>query len=178
MTTPILQSSKTKPSFADRVSATMQTLHHSPVNASLSDARPVGSTFSVSGVSVALKCPTTSRMNVCVELLHSTLDGTWLPSWGLTNRSDCYLWMLPEGEHLWVTRASLRAYLLHEWELLPLTNHSPATRQRLWQQGKPADVVTTWVPISTLVDECDTLCYSVDCYNPQELHAWLRIHFL
>lgn len=161
--------------FASNLSATRFILEHDPITTDLPViSSPRGTSFTVNGViAVAMKCPVATRDNICLELLHETTDGNWSQSWFATCEADAYLWVLPEGRHLWVNRLHLLQYERHETKGMPLTNHSASTQLVLAAQGVPANVVTRWVPIADVIDKTSALCYDVEKYNPATLKEWL-----
>ena len=129
----------------------------------------------VNGYTVLVKTPTTERSNICVELLRETANGNWEMSWALTNKCLFFLWLLPEGKHLWVERESLIKYLEHERNLLVLTNHNTSTRNRLREANLPSNVITTWLSIENVIDNCTALRYDVGNYNSEALSEWLTL---
>lgn len=175
ITQPILSQNLT--SRLDNLSNTLNLLSSPDTEVTTLNDRLTGKTFSINGVTVALKCPTIERANICLELLHDDADGQWQDSWFFTCKADAFLWVLPEGKHLWVKRKYLQHYEYTETVDVPRTNHSQATRNRLARQGAPCNVVTKWVDILDVVANTCALCYNVNEYNAATLDSWLKEYF-
>lgn len=127
--------------------------------------------FYVDNIPVSLKAPRLTRPNICLELMREDINNTWRRSWATETKSTVFLWVLPEGRHLWVDAHAMADYVLDS--PVPCVNNHKATRARLEAQHRASNVMVKWLPVSAIIDSVPSLCYHSDEPYAEVLSKWL-----